>query len=369
MPTNRRIAYLAHSIRSDWNNGNAHFLRGLLRAMAALGHTVHIFEPAGSWSTQNLQDEEAGARSLAHFSHIYPELAVTEFAADADLDRWRHLLHGFDVVILHEWATPELAQLLLTLRATSGFVLLFHDTHHRASSSPQQIKAFGLERFDGVLAFGNVLRDLYRSNFQINQVWTLHEAADTSVFHPLPDHTIEQDLVWIGNWGDDERSAEIREFLVDPASDLAGLSTTIYGVRYPESGLLALRQAGIRYGGYLPNLDAPAVYAHSRLTVHIPRRQYATTMTGIPTIRVFEALACGIPLLSAPWLDSENLFRPGDIRFVTNGKEMRTELARLLADPALAQAQAQQGLETVLARHTCTHRAAELSEILDEVLQ
>ncbi len=369
MPAKRRIAYLAHSLRSDWNNGNAHFLRGLLRAMAALGHTVHIFEPAQAWSMQNLQDEPNGAQSLAQFCTIYPELAITEYPADADLDHWQHLLQGFDVVILHEWATPELSQLLLTLRTTAGFALLFHDTHHRASSSPEQIKAFGINRFDGVLAFGNVLRDLYRSNFHINQVWTLHEAADISVFRPLPDRAITQDLVWIGNWGDDERSAEIREFLVDPSTECQDLRTTIYGVRYPETGLLALQQAGIRYGGYLPNLDAPEVYAHSRLTVHIPRRQYATTMIGIPTIRVFEALACGIPLLSAPWQDSENLFRPGDIRFVASGEQMQVELTRLLSDPALAHAQAQQGLETVLARHTCTHRAAELSDILDEVLQ
>ena len=369
MSTNRRIAYLAHSIRSDWNNGNAHFLRGLLRAMAALGHTVHVFEPAQAWSLQNLRDEEKGTRSLQTFNNAYPELSITEYAADASPDYWQHLLESFDVVILHEWTTPELSQILLTLRTSCGFALLFHDTHHRASSSPEQIRAFGLEHFDGVLAFGNVLRDLYRTRFNIDHVWTLHEAADTTVFHPIPERESKQDVVWIGNWGDEERSAEIREFLVDPAANSRDLRVTIYGVRYPEAGLLALQQAGIFYGGYLPNLDAPEVYARSRLTVHIPRRQYATTMSGIPTIRVFEALACGIPLLSAPWQDSEGLFRPGDFRFVASGGEMQVEIARLLADPALAQAQARQGLETVLARHTCSHRALELTTILDEVLQ
>ena len=369
MQTNRRIAYLAHSIRSDWNNGNAHFLRGLLRAMAALGHTVHIFEPAKAWSLENLLDEEKGMHSLETFSSIYPELAITEVPADAGVDRWQDFLKNFDVVILHEWSTPEQSQRLLTLRATCGFALLFHDTHHRASSSPEQIKAFGIDRFEGVLAFGNVLRDLYRTDFNIDKVWTLHEAADTTVFHPLPGQAPQQDVIWIGNWGDEERSAEIREFLIEPVAASEDLCVTVYGVRYPQAGWLELQQAGIHYGGYLPNLDAPGAYAHSRLTVHIPRRQYATTMTGIPTIRVFEALACGIPLLSAPWQDSENLFRPGDLRFVASGTEMQLEIARLLADPALAQAQAAQGLETVLARHTCHHRALELTEILEEVLQ
>ncbi len=367
MSTKRRIAYLAHSIRSDWNNGNAHFLRGLLRAMVSLGHTVQIFEPSQAWSIENLRDEPLGTHALETFSSVYPELAITECPADASVELWQNLLTSFEIVILHEWTTPELAQRLLTIRRTCGFALLFHDTHHRASSSPEQIRAFGIEQFDGVLAFGNVLRDLYRTRFNIQAVWTLHEAADTTVFRPLKERPPQQDLVWIGNWGDDERSSEIREFLLAPAAQNKQLHVTIYGVRYPEAGLQALSDAGIRYGGYLPNLDAPEVYARSRLTVHIPRRFYATTMPGIPTIRVFEALACGIPLLSAPWQDSEHLFRPGDLSFVENGQQMQAEVARLLSDPARAQAQASQGLETVLARHTCHHRALELTAILEEV--
>ena len=64
------------------------------------------------------------------------------------------------------------------------------------------------------------------------------------------------------------------------------------------------------------------------MTVHVPRRPYATALPGVPTIRIFEALACGIPLVSAPWSDCENLFTPGeDFLFASNGKEMRKHLA------------------------------------------
>ncbi len=93
----------------------------------------------------------------------------------------------------------------------------------------------------------------------------------------------------------------------------------------------ALKQAGVDYGGYLPNLEAPRVYAESRLTVHIPRQQYTHAMTGIPTIRVFEALACGIPLISAPWQDTEGLFREGDFAWASTCAEM----ARTHASPCL----------------------------------
>ena len=89
-------------------------------------------------------------------------------------------------------------------------------------------------------------------------------------------------------------------------------------------------------------------------------------MKGIPTIRVFEALACGIPLISAPWQDTECLFREGDYLTVRTTDEMRRTMQYLLDDPELGQAQALRGLETVLARHTCRHRARELVSILEE---
>jgi len=363
-----RIAYLAHSVRSDWNNGNAHFLRGLLRALGGLGHTVTIFEPETDWSIEHLRSEPLGAQSLTDFSSTYPDLHVHTYSASDTDSTWLHRLHGNDIVVLHEWNPPQLAARLLDLRRQIGFRLLFHDTHHRASSSPEQIELFQLKKFDGILAFGKVLEDIYRQRFSIQNVWTLHEAADTTVFHPLQAPDKQQDIVWIGNWGDGERSSEICEFLLDPVSRLSAARATIYGVRYPDDGLAALRQTGIHYGGYLPNLHAPAVYASSRLTVHIPRRQYASDMPGIPTIRVFEALACGIPLLSAPWQDTEDLFRPGDLHFVTSGPEMEHAMRELLADPALAAQQARRGLETVLNRHTCDHRALQLTSICEDLL-
>jgi spore maturation protein CgeB len=378
-----RIAYFAHSLRSDWNNGNAHFLRGLMRALGAMGHEVVVFEPHKSWSYENLMSEPCGEDALQRFAEAYPDLRISEYepANITDEDPWRGALAGFDIVVVHEWNPPELAHALLEMRLNMGYRMLFHDTHHRASSSPKQIQMFGVDRFDGVVAFGDVLRSVYREQFGMMRVWTLHEAADTTVFRPIkkpaelqcgaPIEELEeltQDVVWIGNWGDNERSEEIREFLVRPASKMPERRFTIHGVRYPEEAQKELGAAGVRYGGYLANLNAPSVYAASRLTVHVPRQQYARQMVGIPTIRVFEALACGIPLISAPWSDVEGLFREGDMVFATDREEMRCAMVRLLEQPEEAEAQAARGLETVLARHTCAHRAQELTAICEEVL-
>lgn len=371
MQHNFRIAYFAHAIRSDWNNGNAHFLRGLLRCLGECGHEVSIFEPEDGWSISNLRTEPKGEESLRSFATTYPALRVTPYSEKEieDSDRLRSLVSGADIVFLHEWNPPALAHRLLELRDEAKYRLLFHDTHHRASSSPEQMKLFGIDRFDGAVVFGRALRDIYRRRFNMERVWVLHEAADTDVFQPLRNGSVKDDVVWIGNWGDEERSREIVEFLLSPALGLKGRGFSVYGVRYPPHALSILQKARVYYGGYLANLEGPAVYAAARVTLHIPRRQYAEAMRGIPTIRVFEALACGIPLISAPWEDSERLFRDDDFRTVRNSAEMMSALTELLADKRAAEEQAARGLETVRARHTCRHRAEELSAICEELVQ
>ena len=95
------------------------------------------------------------------------------------------------------------------------------------------------------------------------------------------------------------------------------------------AALSALSSAGIEVGGWLPNFHVPDVLARFRVTVHIPRRPYVEALPGIPTIRPFEALACGIPLVSAPWDDAEHLFAPGqDFLVAGTGAEMAERLQK-----------------------------------------
>jgi len=212
-----------------------------------------------------------------------------------------------------------------------------------------------------VLAYGEVLRALYEARGE--KAWTWHEAADTRLFRPLPDQKPEGDLVWIGNWGDEERSAELYEFLIRPCKRLR-LKARVYGVRYPENARNALSEAGIEYCGWLPNFEVPQVFSRYRVTVHIPRRPYTKALPGIPTIRPFEALACGIPLVSSPWDDVEGLFTSGkDFLVAKNGDDMTCQLERLLRHPQLGRDMAHQGLKTISSRHTCAHRVDQLLEI------
>jgi spore maturation protein CgeB len=171
---------------------------------------------------------------------------------------------------------------------------------------------------------------------------------------------VRGDVVWVGNWGDGERAAELQAFLLDPVAEL-GLAAEAWGVRFPEAGRVAFAEAGFRYRGWLANHHVPPTFGAHRVTVHVPRRPYTQALPGVPTIRVFEALACGIPLVCAPWDDAEGLFVPGaDYLVAGDGTAMRRALRAVLADDDLRRGLIRHGLATVRARHTCAHRVDEL---------
>jgi spore maturation protein CgeB len=369
MSARLRFRIFAHSWLSDWNHGNAHFLRGLARELISAGHEVRCYEEEGGWSLSNLQREEkdCAGRAIEQFRGLFPQLDVRFYKNDSSLREFAaRELRGADIVLVHEWTSVDVANTILSLKNELGFRALFHDTHHRAYTSAAEILKINLRQFDGVLAFGEAIRRIYKDGFGVPRVWTFHEAADTANFFPKQ-RDKDIDVIWVGNWGDDERTAELQEFLIGPAARLKGRKV-VHGVRYPEDARKKLADAGFEFRGYLPNLRAPDAYAESCLTLHIPRRQYTNGLSGIPTIRVFEAMACGIPLLCSPWTDTEGLFRPRqDYVSVPDGRAMLAEIQRLTSDTAARAQLAENGLQTIRARHTCAHRAAQLVEICQEL--
>lgn len=358
------IVYFTHSLVSCWNHGNAHFQRGVLRALRGMGHHAVAWEKARAWSRKNLNAEQGNGAETG-FSAAFPTLEARIFDDEGDLER---AVDGAGLVIVHEWNEPSVVAALGRLRRHAGFTLLFHDTHHRAVSEPDAIRRYDLSEYDGVLAFGETLAGVYRKWGWDDRVFVWHEAADTALFKPPCTERAREGIIWIGNWGDGERTAELENFLLRPSWE-ADLGLDIHGVRYPDQALEMLRCYGARYHGWIANAAVPTAFARHAMTVHVPRRFYTQSLPGIPTIRVFEALACGIPLVCAPWDDCEGLFRAGEDFLVAHtGVEMRAHMAMLARDTARARELAASGLEQVRARHSCDIRARELLAIVQTLM-
>src|SRR5690554_72520 len=145
-----RFLFYTHSLVSDWNHGNAHFLRGVMRELIERGHEAIALEPEDGWSRANLVETDTGA--VDRFSRDFPHLASITYD-----DAFNHeaQLADADVVIVHEWTDPRLVARIGRARRQGGrFTLIFHDTHHRAVSEESAISSLELEDYDTVLAFG-----------------------------------------------------------------------------------------------------------------------------------------------------------------------------------------------------------------------
>ncbi|HKQ69885.1 MAG TPA: glycosyltransferase [Polyangiaceae bacterium] len=362
-----RIALFCHSLLSDYNHGGAHFLRGIVSELSARGHEVLAYEPTDGWSMANLVKEQ-GTWPISAMRQAYPAIRPVQYdPVRFDLAR---AVDGADVVIVHEWNDQSLVHALGKMRRGGAqFRLLFHDTHHRAVTEPEGIMPHDLAGYDGVLAFGQVLRDIYLERSLIQRAWVWHEAADVRVFAPLGERGLvtKRQVVYVGNWSDGEREHELFEFVASPVADLR-LSATVHGVGYPERARVELLRAGVHYAGYLPNFCVPQALARHHVSVHLPRRPYGRTLPGIPSVGLFEALACGIPVVSTRFDDSENLFAPGrDFLAAQSKGEMKRHVALLVGDPRFARELAQHGRQTILKKHTCAHRVDELLEVFGEL--
>ncbi|MBA3385999.1 MAG: glycosyltransferase, partial [Chthoniobacterales bacterium] len=102
-----KIVLFPHSLVSDWNHGNAHFLRGVAAELSARGHEVAIYEPADSWSRQNLV-QEYGEQPVADFHARYPELRSIQYTLES-LDLAQVLTEA-NLVLVHEWSDHELVR-------------------------------------------------------------------------------------------------------------------------------------------------------------------------------------------------------------------------------------------------------------------
>jgi len=358
-----RIAVFCPSLMSDWRHGSAHFLRGLVAELLTRGHDVRTYAPVNAWSYAALIGDDESADAVRR---VYPRLEPVRYhlrTFDAARD-----LHEPELILVHAWNDPTLVARLGAYRADrAGCRLLFYDAHHRYLTRPEAMAPYDLSACDGVLAGGQVLGDHYLRDGRVRRAWVFHEAADVRVFHPLDDEPTTGELIWVGNGGDEARRIDLHTFLLGPIVALK-LTSTVFGAGYSDDTLAALTAGGIRYGAWLPNVRVPRQFARHRVTVHIPGRSHTAALPGVPTSRPFEAMACGIPLISAPWEDREGLFTAGEDYLVArDGEQMKAHLRAVLSDAALARSLAAHGRQTILRRHTCAHRADQLMAICREL--
>ena len=326
-----------------------------------------VYEPRDGWSRRNLVAEHGDARDRRFAQRLSRSCAAAATtSATLDLDA---ALDDADLVLVHEWNEPALVRAdRPASRATRRLsAALSRYAPPLGDATAERWRAYDLRHYDGVLAFGEVIRELYLPHGWAARAWTWHEAADYARFHPLPARAAAR-ATWSGSatGATTSATASCDEFLLEPVRTL-GLRGTVHGVRYPEQALAALPRRRHRLRRLAAELRrrrecSPAIA--SRCTCRagpMSRRCRASRRSAS-----FEALACGIPLVSRA---VGRRGRPVHARARlpgrrADGAEMRRHLDDVLHDQALAQALAEHGRATIRARHTCAHR---VDELLDDL--
>ena len=343
-----RIVILGLAITSSWGNGHATTYRALVRELSKRGHRVLFLERDAPWYAANRDMPRPQGAETA----VYASVAELK-------ERFHDRVHAADLVIVGSYVPDGIAIGEWVIGATSG-VTAFYDIDtpvtlaSLANGGASYISAALIPKYDLYLSFtgGPTLARLERQ-YGARMARALYCSVDPEQYAPGDqDHT--WDLGYLGTYSDDRQPA-LDRLMLAPARELPGARFVVAGAQYPEG---IDWPDNVAHVTHLAPRDHRAFYNAQRYTLNITRADMIEAGWS-PSVRLFEAAACGTPIISDYWDGLDDFFEPGrDILIARSGRET----AEYLHDLPDAQRTAigARARERVLARHTAAHRAAEL---------
>jgi spore maturation protein CgeB len=353
-----KLVVFGLSISSSWGNGHATLWRGLCAALGRRGHRTVFFERDVPYYALHRDLTKLADGEL----HLYADWRDARQTAD------RHLADA-DVAIVTSFCPDGIpaAELVLASRTR---LRVFYDLDTpvtlaclRAGEPISYIGPRGLSDFDLVLSYtgGAALSDL-RTMLGARRTAPLYGSADLTIHRPMPAAPqYRADLSYLGTYAEDRQGA-LAELFIEPARRLPGRRFVIGGAQYPQSFPWTKNIFFVRH---LPPAEHPAFYCSSRLTLNVTRRVMAE-MGYCPSGRLFEAAACGVPILSDRWEGLSGFFEPGSEILVAGGSGDAVD-ALNLPDGELHRI-GRAARERVLAEHTADQRAKDLEAAFEAAL-
>jgi spore maturation protein CgeB len=349
-----KLVIFGLTISSSWGNGHATLWRGMCNALAGQSHRVTFFERDVPYYSnhRDLQAPENYQLSL------YPEWESVRPEAEA-------AIRDADAAIVTSYC-PD-AQPATDLLMSSGIKKVFYDLDtavtlekFRAEGAVDYVPREGLGGFDLVLSYvgGSALEDLRRL-LNANKTAPLYGSVDPEMYKPVPQSQhYESDLSYLGTYAGDRQGTLERLFL-QPAQRLPQKKFLLGGAQYPEDFPW---NENVWFVRHVPPPEHPAFYCSSRMTLNVTRGAMAE-VGYCPSGRLFEAAACGAPIVSDSWPGLEQFFEPGRELFVAHSSDNVIEA--LSRDPEELASVGRAARQRVLNEHTAEHRSRELLQLLE----
>jgi spore maturation protein CgeB len=349
-----KIVIFGLTVSSSWGNGHATLWRGLIRALRGRGHQVVFFEKDVPYyaSARDLTELPWGALVL------YPEWEDVRSRARSELAE-------ADIAMVTSYCPDGRAAADLMLSSPARCRVFYDlDTpvtlERLRAGEPVFYLPAGLEAFDLVLSFtGGAALDELKTRLGARRVAPLYGSVDPEVHAPAPPRQeFRADLSYLGTYSDD-RQAGVDALFVEPARRCGALRFVIGGTQYPHSFPWT---DNIFFVRHLPPSDHPSFYGSSRLTLNVTRRAMAA-MGYCPSGRLFEAAACGVPIVSDDWPGLELFYEPGrEILVARTTEDVLGSLS--LPGEELARI-ARAARERTLTEHTADRRALDLERTVE----
>lgn len=348
------------TISSSWGNGHATLWRALVKALARRRHTVSFYERYRPYYASACDNwvPPAGVRV-----HIYESLAEIAVEASRDLDR-------ADLALFTSYCAdgPAAAELILNSQAA---IKAFYDLDTpvtlaaaREGTQAMYVPAEGLRSFDVVLSYtgGRALKEV-SARFGARVVVPLYGSVDPESHYPVePVDSFRGNLSYLGTYAPDRQQA-VNVLFLAIASRMPDEKFQLGGAQYPSS---IPWQPNVYYTPHVPPPLHPGFLCSSRATINITRGIMAE-YGYCPSGRMFEAAACGAPLLSDSWKGLEHFFEPD--REILVVKETEDVMGALTLSDAELRRVAEAARARVLEEHTADRRAVELETICECVLK
>ena len=351
-----KLVVFGLTISSSWGNGHATILRGLFRELIARGHEIVFFEHDVPYYAAHRDLCELPGGSLELYS------GWAEVLPNAR----RHVAEA-DVAMVTSYCPDGLAACELVCAGDALRVFYDLDTpvtlsRVRNHETLSYIGERGLRDFDLVLSFtGGGALDALQVELGARRVAPLYGSVDPRLHRPVAVTTeYRNDLSYLGTYAADRQEALARLFLA-PARQLPAKRFVIAGAQYPMEFPWS---DNIWFVRHLSPNEHPTFYCSSRLTLNVTRAAMAA-MGWCPSGRLFEAAACGVPVLSDSWPGLEEFFTPGE-EIIVAETSAEAIAALELSDAELAKISGA-ACERALTEHTAASRALELERILDAV--
>ena len=369
-----RLCIVGLSISSSWGNGHATIYRALSGALHRRGCHVDFLERDVPWYGGDHRDL---ANPPGVMLHLYQQLDELD-QADSPV---AEAIAAADVVILGSYVPDGIEAARKVLALAQGPVCFYDIDTPVTLAAVDRGDCEYMNRdlipwFDTYLSFtGGPTLDRLEREYASPSARAFYCCVDPEVYRPRDIETIEEkrdfdngderevlDLGYLGTYSDD-RQPTLQRLLLEPADRLPGRNFSVCGPQYP--GLIRWPK-NVQRREHLPPAEHPAFYNRQRFTLNVTRAHMLEAGFA-PSVRLFEAAACGTPIISDPWRGIETLFIPDQQIFLADTADRVVELLEDLPEPQ-RRATGSAARAVVLREHTADVRAAQLLEILHSLV-